>query len=66
MFDFRPKDDFNEPKPEFPEDFQHEKIGFKDLLALVIAQYTILLPMVFVAVIIATLVMLFVTRVWLK
>lgn len=66
LFDFRQRPDLQDNRPETPEDLPKEKLGFKDLLALVIAQYVIILPMTFIAVIIAILVMLFITKVWLR
>lgn len=66
LFDFRQRPDLQDNRPEIPEDLPKEKLGFKDLLALVIAQYAIILPMTFIAVIIATLLMIFITKVWLR
>lgn len=66
LFDFRQRPDLEDKKIEIPEDLPKEKLDFKDLLALVIAQYAIILPMVIIAVFIATLVLLFVTKVWLR
>jgi ABC-type multidrug transport system permease subunit len=51
---------------EMQEQQEQDKPTFKDLLAIMIAQYIIILPMLIIAIIIFTLIMLFITRVWLR
>ena len=48
------------------EDKKREKIGFKDILAIVLAQYAILIPIVLGAIFIFFLLLLFVSKVWLR
>ena len=66
LFRFGPGDDRSKENQPIPDDIPREKIGFKDLLAIAIAQYSILLPMVLIAVVIAVLVFSFITYVWLN
>lgn len=51
---------------EMQQEQEQDKPTFKDLLAIMIAQYIIILPMLIIAIIIFTLIMLFITRVWLR
>lgn len=48
------------------ENKKREKIGFKDILAIVLAQYAILIPIVLGAIFIFFLLLLFVSKVWLR
>lgn len=43
-----------------------EKIGLKDLLAIMIAQFQILLPILIGAVVVFIIILLFLTKVWFK
>lgn len=45
---------------------EHEKIGWDDLLAIMIAEFQILFPLAIGAVVIISLLLLFFMKVWLK
>ena len=45
---------------------EREKIGFKDVLAIAIAQFLILAPIILGAILVFFLLLLFVSKVWLK
>ncbi|MBK1810465.1 hypothetical protein JHL18_07440 [Clostridium sp. YIM B02505] len=51
---------------EMQQEQEQDRPTFKDLLAIMIAQYIIILPMLIIAIIIFTFIMLFITRVWLR
>lgn len=48
------------------EDKKPEKIGFKDILAIAIAQFSILGPIILGAIFIFFLLLLFISKVWLR
>ncbi|QAA31195.1 MULTISPECIES: hypothetical protein [Clostridium] len=68
MFKFgkREEQELSEEEKFLKEMKEQEKPTFKDLLAIIIAQYIIILPMLIIAIILFTLIMLFITRVWLR
>jgi ABC-type multidrug transport system permease subunit len=65
-FGKREEQELSEEEKFLKEMKEQEKPTFKDLLAIIIAQYIIILPMLIIAIILFTLIMLFITRVWLR
>lgn len=56
-------DTLDEKKDETSE---KEKLGFKDLFAIMLAQFSILIPIAIGAIVVMSLIMLFVTKVWMR